>query len=107
MICFKRFARLNVTDKAVSKWERGLSCPDVSLLLPISQVLDTTVSELLQGSSNEATVTQVGLDCESAKDSAVEGEADKKIGPVVEYVAGIMRRKAQTLRNLGGVVVWR
>ena len=84
-------ARLNVTDKAVSKWERGLSCPDVSLLLPISQVLNTTVSELLQDSSNEATVTRVRLDCELAKDSAVDREADKKIGPVVEYATGVMR----------------
>ncbi len=31
--------RLFVSDKAVSKWERGLSLPDVSLLLPLSQLL--------------------------------------------------------------------
>ena len=29
-------ARLNVTDKAVSKWERDLSLPDVALLLPLA-----------------------------------------------------------------------
>ena len=31
---------LNVTDKAVSKWERGLSFPDISMLEPISDLLD-------------------------------------------------------------------
>lgn len=41
--------KLHVSDKAVSKWERGLSCPDVSLLLPLSDILGVTVAELLNG----------------------------------------------------------
>lgn len=41
--------RLYVSDKAVSKWERGLSLPDVALLLPISEKLGVTVTELLEG----------------------------------------------------------
>lgn len=40
---------LYVSDKAVSKWERGLSLPDTALLLPISEVLDISVTELLKG----------------------------------------------------------
>jgi len=35
-------AKLNITDKAVSKWERGLSCPDISLLSPIAGILGVT-----------------------------------------------------------------
>lgn len=31
--------RLDVTDKAVSKWERGLGCPDVSLLTGLTEAL--------------------------------------------------------------------
>ena len=31
--------KIGVTDKAISKWERGLSCPDISLLLPLSDAL--------------------------------------------------------------------
>ena len=27
---------LNISDKAISKWERGLGCPDISLLIPLS-----------------------------------------------------------------------
>lgn len=42
-------AQLGVTDKAVSKWERCLSCPDVTLLLPLADVLGISVSELLSG----------------------------------------------------------
>ncbi len=41
--------QLGVTDKAVSKWERGLSCPDISLLSELSQILGVTTNELLNG----------------------------------------------------------
>lgn len=40
---------LNVTDKAVSKWELGASLPDVALLLPLAEALDVSVTELLGG----------------------------------------------------------
>ena len=40
---------LNVTDKAVSKWERGLSFPDISMLEPLSDLLGVTIMEILAG----------------------------------------------------------
>lgn len=40
--------KLYVSDKAVSKWERGLSIPDVSLLMPLAELLGVTVTELLE-----------------------------------------------------------
>lgn len=42
--------RINVSDKAVSKWERGNGCPDVSLLTALAEVLDTDIHALLSGS---------------------------------------------------------
>jgi len=39
---------LNITDKAVSKWERGLSLPDVSLLPKLSAILDADIELLLR-----------------------------------------------------------
>ena len=41
--------RLNVSDKAVSKWERGSGCPDVSLLPALADVFGTEISVLLSG----------------------------------------------------------
>ena len=41
--------KLYVSDKTVSKWERGLSMPNVVLLIPIADILDVTVTELLRG----------------------------------------------------------
>ncbi len=39
--------KLNVTDRSVSKWERGLNFPDMSMLEPLAKALDTTVVHLL------------------------------------------------------------
>lgn len=39
--------RLFISDKAVSKWETGVSIPDTALLIPLSELLGVTVTELL------------------------------------------------------------
>lgn len=41
--------KLFISDKAVSKWERGLSLPDISLLAPLTDQLGVTITELIQG----------------------------------------------------------
>ena len=46
--------RLNVTDKAVSKWETGKGFPDVKLLEPLAQALGVSLVELMQGRRQEA-----------------------------------------------------
>lgn len=40
---------MNISDKAISKWERGLGCPDVSLLPELSQILGVNIEEILVG----------------------------------------------------------
>lgn len=45
--------KMGVTDKAVSKWERDLSCPDVNTLPRLAEVLGLSVEELLQGKSQK------------------------------------------------------
>ena len=40
---------LHVTDKAVSKWERGICAPDLALLEPLAKVLGCTILELISG----------------------------------------------------------
>lgn len=41
--------KLNITDRAVSKWETGKSMPDSSIMLELSKILGITVNELLSG----------------------------------------------------------
>ena len=46
---------LHVTDKAVSKWERGLSLPDICLFSRLANVLSVSTSDLLLECSDEET----------------------------------------------------
>jgi len=41
--------QMNISDKTVSKWERGLGCPDVSLLSELSDLLEVDIGKLLSG----------------------------------------------------------
>lgn len=41
--------KLNITDRAVSKWETGKGMPDSSIMLDLCSVLDVSVNELLSG----------------------------------------------------------
>lgn len=45
--------KLNVTEKAISRWETGRGMPDISLLLPLANVLGVTVSEILSGKEDK------------------------------------------------------
>ena len=41
--------KLSITDKAVSKWERGISMPDSAIMLELCDILGISVNELLSG----------------------------------------------------------
>ena len=61
--------QMGVTDKAVSKWERNLSFPDVASLPKLAEVLDTSVDDLLE-----------------VKTAAQEEPAGPKVPALVELV---------------------
>mgnify|MGYP003415355910 FL=1 len=48
--------KLNISDKTISKWERGLGCPDVSLLHELSDVLSVNIEKILLGDLESNTV---------------------------------------------------
>lgn len=41
--------QMNISDKTVSKWERGLGCPEVSLLPEVSKLFGVDLEKLLSG----------------------------------------------------------
>lgn len=45
--------KLDVSSQAVSKWENDVSCPDISLLTQLADVLHTTTDYLLSGKKDE------------------------------------------------------
>ncbi|MBQ7124151.1 MAG: helix-turn-helix transcriptional regulator, partial [Oscillospiraceae bacterium] len=51
--------KLFVTNKAVSKWEKGLSFPDIAMFEPLAEALGVSVAELIAGEKEikaEATI---------------------------------------------------
>ncbi len=57
--------KLNITNKTISKWERGLGCPDISLLPALSDILGVTTRELLNGEKAEASAPEIETIVES------------------------------------------
>ena len=68
--------KLNYSDKAVSKWERGESMPDVLTLVQLAEVFETTVDELLRD-PNEIPENTGGR-IEHAMEAAVEKTLKRK-----------------------------
>ena len=77
--------RLHVTDRAVSKWERGLCAPDIALLEPLAQALDATVLELISGTRTKQER------CPENVDSAVQ--------EVLRYSQQELARKGKSTRR--------
>lgn len=76
--------KLLITDKAVSKWERGLSCPDISLLPQIAELLGVTIGELLNGERGNA-----------------GSEADERnLNSALQYADTAVQRKIKSLRDI-------
>lgn len=46
--------KLHLTDRAVSKWERGLCAPDIAILEPLSGALGVTVTEIIAGERTQS-----------------------------------------------------
>ena len=62
--------KIGLTDKAISKWERGLSFPDITMLNLLAEVFDVDVSEILNGERGKEKVSKE--DIEKKIEEAVE-----------------------------------
>lgn len=69
--------QLHVTDRAVSKWERGICCPDISLLEDLANILGVSISSLLNG----------------------EEEVEKAIKTTITYVTESRKQKVKQFVN--------
>lgn len=53
--------QMNVTDKAVSKWERDLSCPDVGSLPRLAEILGISLDELMRVETKKNETARAGM----------------------------------------------
>lgn len=63
--------KLNISKNAVSKWERGINLPDVSLMQPICEILDISLNELFAG--------------EHLKENEIIKQSEKNIIDILKY----------------------
>ena len=54
--------KIGLTDKAISKWERGLSFPDITMLSILAQVFDVEVSEILNGERGKEKISKEDIE---------------------------------------------
>lgn len=76
---------LHITDKAVSKWERGLSAPDIALLEPLAKALGVSIIELIEG---ERVIKNEYID---------ETETTAKV--VIDYSKSEIKHKVKSMRK--------
>lgn len=80
--------KLNITDRAISKWERGKSLPDSAIMLPLCAILGISVNELLSGEyvmeKNNEKSEQLLLEMAKQKE-----QADKRL-LAIEVVVGVI-----------------
>lgn len=87
--------KLNVTDKAVSKWERGLSFPDITIINSLAETFGITSSEILNAELGK----KEEIDIEKAIQEAVENimkekekrqEKRKKIQKIITIISTVV-----------------
>ncbi len=76
--------KLNITDKAISKWERGISFPDITVLNSLADFFEVDVSELLNG--------------ERGKKEEID--IDKKIEEAIEQYKNIEEKRKIKLKKI-------
>lgn len=63
-------AYLGVTTPAVNKWEKGVTCPDISLLAPLARLLKTDLNDLLDF-QKELTPQEISLFCSQIQETCL------------------------------------
>lgn len=74
--------KLNITDKAVSKWERGVGFPDIKMIEPLAEIFNVSVLEIMHSER----VSEQSISTENAS------EAINNVFDIVSFQRKIERR---------------
>lgn len=99
---------LYITDRAVSKWERGLCAPDISLLEPLAKALDVSIIELIEG--KRAVQTEYTKEVEERTKNVIDyskSEIAHKVGTVRKKYLSIIAACLAVAILVCGAILWR
>ena len=77
--------KLNISDKTISKWERGNGFPEVSFLFPLCNELEITVNELLSGERLQAMDYK-----KKAEENMVKKAQERKKKIIMSAMVGVL-----------------
>ena len=82
---------LNISDRTVSKWERGVGFPDISLVEPLADTLGITINELIHGEeqANVQTPEQTAVDVVQALCPVIKAQR-KRLKTVIGIISAIL-----------------
>jgi len=72
-------SKINVTDKAVSRWERGIGFPDINTFEPLANALGLSVIELIKSEKSGDATLSTGDAAAAVTDTIVIAEAQQKV----------------------------
>lgn len=83
--------QLDITDKAVSKWERGLGYPDITTLAKLAEALGVTTNELLNGCREKSPVPKADIIIQNTLQYAekVTTTNNRKVWNIVEFIINV------------------
>lgn len=87
-------AKIMVTDKAISRWERGLGFPDIASLGPLSEALGISVTELLNSEKDV-----------SADNTSVSDEAISNVIEMANVQYAVVSKKSAIICGLALLVL--
>lgn len=88
--------KMGVTDKAVSKWERDLSCPDINSIPKLAEILEISVDDLMQGKTGTE-----GKDIKEKKKNISRNKVDEIIDTALKGIGIAMGIAVTVLSVLG------
>ena len=76
--------QLHITDRAVSKWERGLCSPDIALLEPLSEILGVKITDRISGTKTA---------------DSMDAETERKVNELLSYSEDELNKKTKSYKK--------
>ena len=76
--------QLHITDRAVSKWERGLCSPDIALLEPLSEILGVKITDIISGTKTA---------------DSMDAETERKVNELLSYSEDELNKKTKRYKK--------